>query len=118
MTILFRLAFVAALVGVVVFASLPHPAPLPGNPGDKLQHFLAFATLALLAALAYPRAGLVTLLVVLSGFGALIELVQAIPALGRHPDLADWAVDTLATAMMLGLIDVTRRLQRRGLAQG
>jgi len=82
-------------------AVLPHPPQVPGQPNDKVQHIAAFATLALLASLAYPTVRLLSLLVGLSLFGALIEMVQAIPALQRDSDVRDWIADTIAAAAVL-----------------
>ena len=39
----------------------------------------------------------------LAVFGAVIELVQAIPALNRHSELADLVVDVLAAAVAGGV---------------
>jgi VanZ family protein len=85
-------------------AVVPHPPEIPGEPSDKVQHIAAFATLALLGSFAYPRAGLVKLLAGLSLFGALIEVVQAIPSLHRDSDVMDWLADTLAAAVVLALV--------------
>lgn len=85
-------------------AVLPHPPRLPGDPSDKVLHVTAFATLGFLGAFAYPAASLLRLLVPLSLFGALIEAVQAIPALNRDSDVVDWIADTLAAGVALLLI--------------
>jgi VanZ family protein len=100
-----RLAFWAALLFAFVMAIVPHPPELPGAPSDKIQHVLAFLTLGALAFLAYPRSRPFGVGVGLSLFGALIELVQAIPALGRDSDVLDWIADTLAAALILFLLN-------------
>ena len=82
-------------------AVLPHPPEVPGQPNDKVQHIAAFITLALLGSLAYPAVRLFSLFVGLSLFGALIEMVQAIPALQRDSDVRDWIADTIAAAAVL-----------------
>lgn len=105
-----RLLFWSAAAFALVMACLPQAAALPGNPNDKLLHILAFAVLALLAAFAYPRIRLLTILAGLSSFGAMIELVQLIPALNREADWTDWAADTLAAAAVLGCVFLLRRL--------
>jgi VanZ family protein len=87
-----------------VMAILPHPPEVPGHPNDKVEHIVAFATLALLGSLAYPRALFVKLLVGLSLFGAFIEVVQAIPALHRDSDVVDWVADTVAVVVVLLLM--------------
>jgi VanZ family protein len=99
-----RATFWAAAIFSFVMAVLPHPPQVPGEPNDKVEHVVAFATLAILASFAYPRAALVRLLASLSAFGALIEVVQAIPALQRDSDVKDWIADTAAVAVVLGLV--------------
>lgn len=108
-----RLLFWSAAAFALVMACLPQPVALPGDPGDKLLHIIAFAGLALLAALAYPRVRLLTVLTGLSLFGAMIELVQMIPALNRSAEWLDWAADTLAVAVVLGCVFLCRCLGRR-----
>jgi hypothetical protein len=51
----------------------------PASPTTKVQHIIAFATLAALGSFAYPRIALTRLLVGLSVFGAFIEIVQTVP---------------------------------------
>ena len=96
-----QLAFWAAAVFAFVMAVLPHPPAVPGEPNDKVQHITAFATLALIGSFAFPRVTLVRMLVSLSLFGALIEVVQAIPALHRDSDILDWLADTAAVIVVL-----------------
>jgi hypothetical protein len=99
-----RLLFWAAAIFAFVMAVIPQPPELPGEPNDKIQHMVAFATLGLLGAWAYVRASLLRLLVGLSLFGAFIELVQAIPALQRDSDVKDWIADTFACGLALLIV--------------
>jgi len=92
-------------------ALLPHPPQLPGAPSDKLQHIVAFATVAGLGSIAYRKMGLMRLLASLSAFGAIIEVLQRIPALHRDGDPLDWAADTIAAAMVLTAVWWRRRAQ-------
>ena len=85
-------------------AVMPHPPQLPGEPNDKVQHIIAFATLAALGSFAYFSTPIVRLLVGLSLFGALIEVVQAIPALHRDSDVMDWIADTAAVLVVLMIV--------------
>lgn len=105
--------FWAALIFAFVMAVLPKPPALPGAPGDKVQHIIAFVVLTGLARMAYPRARAVTLFVAFAAFGALIELVQLIPALGRTGALDDWLADVAATAVVLAILDPARRALAR-----
>lgn len=102
-------AFWAALIFAFVMAVLPKPPRVPGDPSDKIQHIIAFAVLAGLAAAAYPRAPLLKIGVLLSLFGALIELVQSIPVLHRDAEFADWIADTAAASLVLALAALVRR---------
>ena len=104
-----RALFWAAAAFAFVMAIVPHPPPVPGNPSDKVQHMVAFGTLALLGSFAYPATALGHLLLRLSLFGACIELVQAIPALHRDCDPMDWLADTVAVAVVLLLVWLWRR---------
>ena len=99
-----RAIFWAAACFAFVMAVLPQPPQVPGEPNDKVQHVIAFATLALLGSFAFPAMALTQLLLRLSLFGALIEVVQAIPALHRDSDVLDWLADTAAVIAVLVLV--------------
>ena len=96
-----RTIFWAAAFFAFVMAVLPHPPQLPGAPSDKVQHIAAFLVLGALASFAYPRTSPVYLATALSLFGAVIEIVQLIPALNRDGDPVDWIADTAAAGLML-----------------
>ena len=104
-----RATFGLAATFAFVMAVLPHPPQVPGEPNDKVEHVVAVATLAALGSFGYPRAALLKLLAGLSLFGALIEVVQAIPALQRDSDVKDWVADTAAVAVVLALVWWRRR---------
>jgi VanZ family protein len=96
-----QLAFCAAFVFTFVAAVMPpHQAPKL-FPWDKAEHFAAFYTLTLLAMVAFPRRNLLILAVLLSAFGGLIELVQALPIVNRDCDVRDWIADTIAVLAAL-----------------
>ncbi len=97
----FRLAFWLAAAFAAVMAVLPQPprGPLAGF-GDKVEHIVAFAVLAVLANLAYRSTGRRLIVERLSFFGAAIEVVQSIPALHRDCDVRDWLVDTAAVVVV------------------
>ena len=104
-----RLLFWAAAAFAFVMAVLPHPPELPGQPSDKIQHMAAFATLGLLGAWAFPKTSTRRLVIGLSLFGAVIEIVQAIPVLHRDSDPLDWLADTIACAAVLIALRWPRR---------
>jgi VanZ family protein len=102
-------AFWSAAAFALIMASLPKPPQLPGEPSDKIQHIIAFVTLAALGAAAYPRTPLLRLLIGLATFGALIEIIQLIPPLHRDAQLTDFIADVAAAAAILGLVRLLRR---------
>lgn len=108
-----RLLFWGAALFAFVMAVIPHPPELPGNPSDKLQHIAAFATLGVLGVWAYARLSLLWLFAGLAGFGALIEIVQAIPVLHRDSDIKDWVADVIAAAVVLLFVWWWRRTRRQ-----
>lgn len=85
----------------LVMALLPKPPELPGEPGDKVQHMMAFATLGALAAAGWRARTIVVLFAALAAFGGTIELLQAIPVLYRDSQWADWFADMAAALIAL-----------------
>jgi VanZ family protein len=102
-----RTLFVLALALTLTIALLPMAGPSVGD-GDKVQHFFAFYALALLGGVAFPhRRRLPWLILGLSAFGALIEVLQAVTPFGRSCDMMDWVADNLGlgaayTPLLLG----------------
>lgn len=114
LTLFWRVALFAAIVFAVTMALLPKPPHLPVDQyGDKFEHMLAFATIALLAAFAYPGTPLIRIGEHLSFLGALIEVCQSMPILGRDCDIRDWIADTAAVAVVLLLVAAVRRARVR-----
>ncbi len=108
---LFRILFWLALVFAVTMAVLPHPPEFPGKPSDKFQHMLAFATLAVLGVLGYPRVPKTAVAAGLVLVGAGIEIVQMIPSLHRDAELMDLVADTFAILAVLGVVALVVRLR-------
>ena len=104
-----RILFWLSVAFSFVMATLPHPPPMPGEPADKVQHMVAFATMSALAALAFPRVALLRIGIALSAFGAFIEFVQMIPMLHRDAELLDWIADSAAIGVVLGIAAMARR---------
>ena len=105
---IFRVIFWIALAVSLAMALYPHPPQLPPAFNDKLQHLTLFAGLTILALIAYPRARLVPLGLALSGFGALIEFLQMIPALHRSSEFLDWVADSGAILAVLAIVALLR----------
>lgn len=104
--VLVRVLFWTSLALAFLMAVLPNPVPVQVN--DKFQHFAAFVVLAALAILSYPRAPLAKIAVLLALFGALIEVMQAIPTFHRDAELADWLVDIGAIVAVIVLVAIQR----------
>ncbi len=94
-------AFVAALVFTFYSAVIPPSQSLQLVPWDKAEHFIAFYALTGLAVAAFPRRSPLLIAALLSGFGALIEVVQGLPIVHRDEDFWDWVADSLAIAAAL-----------------
>lgn len=102
---LMQVLFVVACLVGVAYALMPKPPKLPTYQwGDKVEHMLGFAALAFLAALAFPRMPRWRVIERLSFLGALIEVAQSIPGLGRDCDIRDWIADTVAVIVVTGLV--------------
>jgi hypothetical protein len=96
-----KAAFFAALAFTFYSAVIPPQRALQLVPWDKAEHFIAFYTLTGLAAAAFPRRHILVIALLLSGFGALIEVVQGLPIVHRDEDFWDWVADSLAVAAAL-----------------
>jgi hypothetical protein len=96
-----RPLFWAALVFTLVMALVPAEPTVLAPVSDKVQHMAAFAILAGLGFLAYPRASKLRLLILLSLFGGVIELLQGLAFFHRDRDILDWVADTGAAAATL-----------------
>lgn len=97
------LTFWVCLVTALALALQPHP-PHFKEFGDKAQHMLAFGTLAFLGAFAFPAFPKARLAERLSFLGAMVEVLQSIPALHRDCDIRDWIADTIAIVVVLLLL--------------
>ena len=110
--ILLRVAFWSAAALSLFMAELPKPPTVPGDPSDKVQHIIAFATLAALASAAYPRTRLLMILVGLSAFGGAIEIFQMNPMISRDASWWDWIADTVAAGAVLVFVHLLRTKRR------
>lgn len=111
---LFRPLSWAALIFAYVAAIVPQADAPQIASSDKVEHMIAFFTLAVLSRLAYPAVRARVPWLLLAAFGALIEFTQLIPALHRDGNLADWIADLFALTVgllvaMLGMRVAARR---------
>ena len=96
-----RFVFFAALIFTFYSAVVPPSHALQLTPWDKATHFIAFYVLTGLAVAAFPKRNLFAVAAMLSGFGALIEIVQGLPMVNRDRDFWDWVADTMAISSAL-----------------
>ena len=80
----------------------PHPPRI--FAWDKFEHGAAFMALTFAFWAAYPTLRLRWVALILSGFGALIEILQGIPAIHRDSSFFDWCADSVAIVLAIGLI--------------
>lgn len=106
--------FWVALAVAYVLAVLPADETISIVPQDKINHMIAFLTLAVLAALGWPRAPAWRPALLLTAFGAFIEFSQMIPAIHRDGDFYDLAANIVATLVGLAIGRLIHgRLMRR-----
>lgn len=92
-----RLALYGGIALVCLIALNPHARTAPGVGWDKLNHLIAFTSLAFAAWWAHPGARLRAMLA-LFAFGLAIEVVQStMPA--HQAEAADLLADVLGIAM-------------------
>jgi hypothetical protein len=96
-----QIAFFAALSFTFYSAVIPSRQALQLAPWDKAEHFIAFYALTGLAVAAFPRRNLLVIALLLSCFGALIEVVQGLPIVHRDQDFWDWVADSTAIVAAL-----------------
>lgn len=106
--------FWAALLVILVVATMPSDEAPDPTGWDKANHALAFYVLTLLAALGYPHRSLVWIALMLCGFGVLIEGLQTIPMLGRSAEWDDLLADT--AGVLIGIIPMVMERLRHPLA--
>ncbi|MEO5938995.1 MAG: hypothetical protein ABIQ43_08295 [Sphingomonas sp.] len=111
---LLRTLFWSAVIVAIVMAVVPHP-PQVGYVSDKIQHIAAFATLTVLAVAAYPRTELLRIAERLTLVGAVIEVVQSIPALHRDCDIKDLLSDCLAIGVVMAAVILYRQTLQSGI---
>jgi VanZ family protein len=96
-----RWAFWCCVAGSYTLAVLPLKHDV-GLPNDKINHMIAFATMAFLGRLGWSRTRARWIAVGLVAFGAFIEISQGTAIVHRDASWADLAADTFAT--VVGLI--------------
>lgn len=99
-------------VGVTAWFTLtPQPPPPPDQLShfDKVQHFAAFGLMTVIGMAAFPKRRTVWLVLGLTAYGGLIEIVQGY--VGRDRNFGDFLAD--AGGVALGWL-LVHALQRAG----
>lgn len=109
---LYACALAATVLTVLLLANIP-PFTLPGNPSDKLQHVVAFAVLAWLAAGTFPSWSMRLLWAWLAAFAGTIEFVQLLLHQGREADELDFIAGMAGATGVLLIIFLARRSKAR-----
>ena len=107
-----RVAFWCCVAGSYTLAVLPVQHEI-GAANDKVNHIVAFLTMAFLGRLGWSRTRARWIAVGLVIFGAFIELSQATPVVHRDASWADLAADTAASIVGLILGKIALRIIRR-----
>ena len=115
----FRFLFAAALVAITYLSTTSSSVPGVENVNDKVEHALAFFTLALLADFSWPESGFGPLkFLSLLGYGLAIEITQYFLPY-RTCSLFDLGADAVGLFlywMAIPLLKNVRPLNRRGKA--
>ena len=83
-------------------------------PWDKADHFSAFFVLTGLAMVALPRQPLWRIAAGMSALGAMIEVIQGLPFVGRDCDFWDWVAEMVAISAVYAVVLAAK--MRRNLA--
>lgn len=106
-----RALLVVTMLGVTVLALWPGNNNPPSLFGwHVINHVFAFVVLTMLARAAFPALPRLWLAGILLAYGALIEILQAIPALQRTASLTDLATDAVGIALGLLLVWIAGQL--------
>lgn len=106
---------------LLTLTTLPSQRLPSVNVSDKIEHLLAFTVLAIMLCFTYSfqrkyemlrqKPFLFTFLTVVF-YGALDELHQAIPALGRSCDIFDLMADTTGAVIGIGIVYLIKTFSR------
>ena len=107
---LWRAGFWCCVLAVLVLSLVPQPESVAPDGLDKVHHIVAFGTLALLAALAWP-AHLPTSLPALLAYGWTIEVLQSFTAT-RTADFEDVVADAAGLLLAWAMVQSAARWRR------
>jgi VanZ family protein len=105
-----RIAFYLASALVGALSLTPSAALPPVTIGDKAEHAIAYAALALLGGATSER-GILRTILGLAAFGITLEFLQALSP-GRSPDALDALADIIGACLGGGAVMAVRRVAR------
>ena len=106
-----RLGLYGAALAILLYLTQAPIRDLPPvDLWDKAEHALAWAVLTACGLLLFPRRPRRIVLLVL-GYGGLVELFQALLPFGRDADWWDWVADAAGVATVLIAFGGLRRLR-------
>ena len=112
LAVLSRVAFLAALVAIVVAAFLPRSMVPQFVRSLYLQHFAAFYVATLFGLAASPRARLTTVMARIFLFASLLEATHLLSGARWRPLLDNWVADLGGMAAAVAPIGVARFRRR------
>jgi VanZ family protein len=88
---------------VVLVLTLAPKGNAPSLAHDKLQHFASFLALGLLG-LGWVTWQSFVMIVALALLGGAVELLQALPMIGRDADVFDWVADLMGVFVAFTIV--------------
>lgn len=107
-TLVFRMFWGLWLSGIAVLSLLPAKVAITTGWSDKIEHGLAFAALAILWQLAWPKVRGLLIIALSVSYGAFIELAQTFSP-GRHADVWDLLADAVGVGLGMFIIHGWKR---------
>jgi VanZ family protein len=94
-----------AMVLFILYSTLAPARLVPDLPlNDKIEHATAFFGMTFWFGGLVPRRRFWVLGIIMSAFGAAIEVAQGTMGLGRDMDIHDWYADTCGVLLALGVL--------------
>ena len=103
------LSTMGLMIAIAILSLLPSGDLPPVDGSDKLKHFIAYGSLGgAMAIAAGPGRALRTFLITV-GYGALMEVAQALAPTGREFSLLDEVANMLGAGLGTGIALILRR---------
>jgi hypothetical protein len=106
-----RLGLYALASAILLYMCLAPAKALPSvRLWDKAEHAIAWTVLAGVGLILFPRQPLAVAAFAL-GFGALVEVLQGLPVIGRDMDWKDFVADAVGVAAAFAVFALARRMR-------